>query len=63
MPAAAGAWVAPDSESPALNARLATLYGSPVCAMRCLAAVFWALFEVMVISSRRVGPRLPAKAK
>jgi hypothetical protein len=26
--------------------------------MRCRAAVFWALFRVMIISSGRVGPRL-----
>ena len=42
------------------TARRATLYGSPVCAMRWRAAVFWALFRVIVISfpggSARVCP-------
>ena len=45
---------------PFATARRATLYGSPVSAMRWRAAVFWALSLVMIISSRRVGPRLPA---
>jgi hypothetical protein len=39
---------------------LATLYGSPVAAIRCRVADFWALFLVMVRSSRRVCPRLLA---
>src|SRR6266571_611001 len=46
----------------AATARRATLYGSPVSAMRWRAAVFWALSLVMIVSSRRVCPRLPAKA-
>jgi hypothetical protein len=31
--------------------------------MRWRMADFWALFSVMMISSRRVGPRLPAMVK
>ena len=42
------------------TACLATLYGSPVSAIRWRVAVFRALSCVMIISSRRVGPRLPA---
>jgi hypothetical protein len=36
------------------------LYGSPVAAMRSRVAAFLALSSVMIISSRRVCPRLPA---
>jgi len=51
---------APSAAASSSTACLATLYGSPVSAIRWRVAVFLALSCVMIISSRRVGPRLPA---
>ncbi len=49
------------SPLPAAVARRATLYGSPVCAIRSRAADLGALFRVMIFSSRRGCPRRLAK--
>jgi hypothetical protein len=51
------------SPLPAAVARRATLYGSPVCAIRSRAAVLGALFRVMIFSSRRGSPRRLAKTE